>query len=91
MLAVANCVPMRYMGSYKEEPMASTERVVTIRYIVVSIEHGELLVHRNLYSALEDCDKMTNSYVRREITVEWDNVKVISKSTVHANKIDIVA
>lgn len=89
MLAVANCVPMRYMGSYKEEPMASTERTVKVRYIVVDTRKGiDLVVRHDLKDALQDCDGMSHAHVRREVEIAWENVKVTSVSIIHIATLD---
>lgn len=75
---------MRYMGVYKEEPMASTERTVKVRYIVVDTLKGvDLVVRHDLKDALQDCDAMFHTHIRREVEISWDNVSVISRSTFH--------
>lgn len=64
--------------------MASTERTVKVRYIVVDTRKGvDLMVRHDLKDALSDCDAMFHTHIRREVEISWDNVTVISRSVLH--------
>lgn len=81
---------MRYMGVYKEEPMASTKRTVKVRYVVVDTRKGsDLVIRHNLKDALRDCDGMSHAHVRREVEIAWENVRVVSQTTIHSAMLPI--
>jgi ABC-type Na+ transport system ATPase subunit NatA len=64
--------------------MASTDRTVRVRYVVVDTRKGiDLVVRHDLKDALQDCDALFHTHIRREVEISWDNITVISRATIH--------